>query len=315
MMYSFEDFIKEWKNDADYIEAHTSGSTGEPKCIRLSKSFVADSARRTICYFSISAESHIHSCVAPDFIGGKMMGVRAVLADCRLTWEIPSNRPLGAFSPHDELDLVAIVPSQMLHILDHTDEMPKVRAYIIGGSPINAALRGRIERSGLNAYETYGMTETASHIALRHIVTGNEWFSTLDGISVSLDKRGCLVIEYAGGERFVTNDLATLQSPHSFRIEGRYDHVIITGGKKLNPVQVERSLSSLIEGEFMITSVPDEKWGNRVVLLMERSDDIEDYDEGVMLSKMREVLPPWQMPKEIRIVESLPRTPNGKLKR
>lgn len=113
----------------------------------------------------------------------------------------------------------------------------------------------------------------------------------------------------------MTNDLATLQSPYSFRIEGRYDHVIITGGKKLNPVEVERRLSSLIDSEFMVTSVPDEKWGNRVVLLMERSDDIEDYDEGVMLSKMREVLPPWQMPKEIRIVESLPRTPNGKLKR
>lgn len=308
---TFDEFINEWRSDASDIEARTSGSTGEPKLIRLSKTFVRRSAERTNAFFSITSGSRLHSCVAADFIGGKMMAVRSDIAGCRFSHELPSNQPLGSVGKGEVIDLLAVVPSQMLHILDHLEDMPDLRGIIIGGSAIDDRLREKIMSSGLNAFETYGMTETASHIALRSVGEG-EWFHALDGIHVSLDGRGCLVIEFDSGERVVTNDLATLQDSCSFKIDGRIDHVIITGGKKLNPFEVEKLLSGLIEAPFIITSVPDEKWGRRVVLRIEGEPAIQEKE---LRREMKCILPSWKVPKDIEWVEHLERTKNGKLVR
>lgn len=306
---TFDEFINEWRSEASDIEAWTSGSTGEPKLIRLSKPFVRRSAERTNSFFSINSGSRLHSCVAADFIGGKMMAVRSDIVGCRFTYEVPSNKPLGGIGKGEAIDLLAVVPSQMLHILYHLEDLPDLKGIIIGGSAIDERLRERIVSSGLNAFETYGMTETASHIALR-CVGEDDWFHTLNGIDVSLDERGCLVIGFDSGERVVTNDLATLQDSCSFKINGRIDHVIITGGKKLNPVEVEKQLSALIEAPFIITSVPDEKWGRRVVLRIEGDLTIQEEE---LKRRMKCILPSWKVPKEIECVEHLERTKNGKL--
>lgn len=309
---TFEDFFEEWKSEVPYIEARTSGSTGEPKIIRLSKDFVKESALRTNRFFSVSSRSRLHSCVSADFIGGKMMAVRSELAGCRFSHETPSNRPLGSFCAADRLDLVAVVPSQLIHILDNIREMPSIGAMIIGGSAIDVRLRARVEKSGLNAYETYGMTETSSHIALRKVREKEDWFETLDGIKVESDSRGCLVIRFSSGEEIVTNDLAELAGERMFKITGRWDHVIITGGKKVNPYDVERKISMLVNAPYMITSRADLKWGRMVVLLIEGSEESEKLE---LLSDLKSVLDPWEVPKIIEWVRHLPRTANGKLKR
>lgn len=309
---TFEDFFEEWKSEVPYIEARTSGSTGEPKIIRLSKDFVKESALRTNRFFSVSSRSRLHSCVSADFIGGKMMAVRSELAGCRFSHETPSNRPLGSFCAADRLDLVAVVPSQLIHILDNIREMPSIGAMIIGGSAIDVRLRARVEKSGLNAYETYGMTETSSHIALRKVREKEDWFETLDGIKVESDSRGCLVIRFSSGEEIVTNDLAELAGERMFKITGRWDHVIITGGKKVNPYDVERKISMLVNAPYMITSRADLKWGRMVVLLIEGSEESGKLE---LLSDLKSVLDPWEVPKVIEWVRHLPRTANGKLKR
>lgn len=309
---TFEDFFVEWKSEVPYIEARTSGSTGEPKIIRLSKDFVRESALRTNRFFSVSSRSRLHSCVSADFIGGKMMAVRSELAGCRFSHETPSNRPLGSFCAADRLDLVAVVPSQLIHILDNIREMPSIGAMIIGGSAIDVRLRARVEKSGLNAYETYGMTETSSHIALRKVREKEDWFETLDGIKVESDSRGCLVIRFSSGEEIVTNDLAELSGERMFKITGRWDHVIITGGKKVNPYDVERKISMLVNAPYMITSRADLKWGRMVVLLIEGSEESEKIE---LLSALKAVLDPWEVPKSVEWVKHLPRTANGKLKR
>lgn len=295
-----------------YIEARTSGSTGEPKCIRLSKEFVTESASRTNRFFSIASDSRLHSCVGADFIGGKMMAVRAEVAGCRFSYEPPTNRPLGAFSKSDRLDLVSVVPSQMVHILDNIEEMPEVKVLLIGGSAIDPGLRVRIIDSELTAYETYGMTETASHVAVRIIDDVHDWFETLDGVRVRLDSRGCLVVCFSSGYEVVTNDLAEVATDRRFKIKGRWDHVIITGGKKVNPYDVERKISSVIDSPYMITSRADMKWGRKVVLQIE-GDDVGNKEE--LIEMLKKMLSPWEVPKTVEWVRCLPRTDNGKLKR
>lgn len=325
---TFEEFLDEWRNGSDSIIARSSGSTGKPKEMNLSKGFLRQSGLRTNSYFSINSGSRLHSCVAADFIGGKMMAVRSELAGCRLTWETPSNTPLGDLTPDEVIDLLAVVPSQMIHIIEHLPEMPVIRNVIIGGSAIHPDLRLRIIKSGLNAYETYGMTETASHIALRRITESEEWFYSLPGIGVKVDERGCLVIEFDSGEHFVTNDLVEFGEDGGFAISGRYDNVIITGGKKVSPEDVERRIRKIVNrvcggkgfGEYTVSSKPDEKWGERVVLRIEKGErTLSEHErneiEEHLMRGMREALAPHEVPKEIEWVANLERTENRKIRR
>lgn len=309
----FKKFIEEWNSPVDYITAETSGSTGNPKQILLNKEFVKESALRTINFFGINDGSRLHSCVSPEFIGGKMMAVRSILSGCRFTWEDPSNRPLVGLDRSEEIDLVALVPSQMVYILDNKDGMPKIKNYLVGGSSITERLRLRIHESGITAYETYGMTETASHIALRKIEDKILPFETLPGIEVEKDKRGCLVIKFNSGEKFVTNDIAEVLSPSNFLIKGRIDNVIITGGRKVHPEEVERKLGELTAKPLMIKGEPDEKWGEKVVMMIEDTDN--EVDDSQLLEKAKNILLPHEVPKKIYHIEKLPRTPNGKIKR
>ena len=309
---TFEEFFEEWRNATPYIMAHTSGSTGEPKDILLTKEFVRRSALRTNRFFGIDKGSRLHSCVAADYIGGKMMAVRSDIASCMFTHETPSNRPLAGIVKSEEITLLAVVPSQMIHILDNIREMPLIRNVLIGGAAIPFELRRRIASSGLNAYESYGMTETASHIALRKVEEEEGWFVPLEGIRVSVDSRGCLVIDFEQGKHFTTNDMAVLEG-EGFKITGRYDNVIVTGGKKVSPEAVERKISHLFRGDIMIGSEPDSKWGEQVILMAEEKEPEEGVES--IMKAMRSELERWEMPKNIKWGTRLPRTPNGKILR
>lgn len=240
------------------------------------------------------------------------MAVRALECGAGLTWETPSNRPLEGLGPDETVDLLAVVPSQMLHIVSSLDTMPRLRNIIIGGSAIVPGLRRSIRESGLNAFETYGMTETASHIALRRIEDSERPFVPLEGITVGTDRRGCLEIKFESGERVVTNDIAEVYGDGSFSIKGRADHVIVTGGKKVHPEEVERKIAAVVSHPFVIGGEPDAKWGTRVVLRVESAGE---EDMQGMLNSLRPLLEPWERPKRIEVVEKLARTSNGKLKR
>lgn len=308
---NFPDFINEWRNSEDFITVCTSGSTGKPKEIKLNKGFVSESARRTIEFFKLNSDSRLHSCVSPDFIGGKMMAVRAHQIGAKLSWETPSNSPLQDLDASKKIDLLAVVPSQMPYIIKNLQRLPSIRNIIVGGSSINSGLRKAIAESGLNAYETYGMTETASHIALRKIESSLMPFRLFEGINIDLDLRGCLRIKFKTGPVIVTNDIAEIIGEKEFFIKGRADNVIISGGRKIHPEEVERKIGHLISDPFMITGKCDEKWGQKVILLIEghfQPDFVMKLSEEIKL-----LLEKWEVPKEIVFTDNLPRTPNGKL--
>lgn len=313
---TFEDFFKEWKNEKDFIIAHTSGSTGSPKIIRLPKSFVIDSARRTIDFFKLDKSSLLHSCVSSDFIGGKMMAVRAEIANAKFSWEKPSNIPLTTLDQSIVIDLLAVVPSQMIYIVENKNSLPYIKNIIVGGSPVHNDLRNKIAESNLNAYETYGMTETASHIALRKITKEIVPFKTLSGINVDKNEDGCLKIFFDNGSVISTNDIAEIVSSREFYIKGRRDNIFISGGRKINPLEIEEKISSLFDVPFCITAFSDEKWGDKIVLLIEEGLEVlenEKYTKSNLLSALKEKLKSWECPKEIYFVINLPRTPNGKI--
>ncbi|MCH5227611.1 MAG: AMP-binding protein [Muribaculaceae bacterium] len=308
---TYRDFINEWKGPQPFIRAHTSGSTGQPKEIKLSKDFVAQSAYRTIDFFGIKDEDILYSCVSPDFIGGKMMAVRALLSNAELCWEDPSNQPLKDLTSNRAIKLLAVVPSQMIFLCENKDSLPHIENIIVGGSPINPSLREMIVEAGFNAYETYGMTETASHIALRKIEKISTPFELLPGITINTVEDDCLKISFPDDLEIQTNDIAELITPKKFYIKGRRDNMIISGARKVNPLEIEDKISKFISSPFCIVGVPDKKWGQKVVLLIEGVDS--DYPN--LKTELQKALKNWEVPKEIKFLTALPRTQNGKILR
>ena len=260
------EFEKLWHNASEYVECHTSGSTGEPKEIRLSKEFMRYSARRTNEFFGIVAESRLHTCLDFKYIASMMMTVRAEEAGCRLTSEEPSSRPLGNIAEDERIDLLSMVPAQMEWVLDSDNIWSGIRNILLGGSSIPSLIRRRILLSPYTVWESYGMTETASHIAIRKVGEEDAPFKTLDGIAVDVNGDGCLTITLPDGQRLITTDIAEMVGENEFRILGRADHAVISGGIKIHPEDLERRLGPFIAFGYCISSVPDGKWGEKLVL-------------------------------------------------
>lgn len=315
------EFEKIWYGDSDSVVCHTSGSTGKPKEIFLKKEFMRQSARRTNDFFNIVDSSRLHTCLDFKYIASMMMTVRADEAECRLTSEVPSSKPLVDIAFDEIIDLLSVVPAQMEWILDCGEKWRGLRHILIGGSSIPPMMRRRIALSGYDAWESYGMTETASHIALRKVTEEEEPFSTLPGISVGLSKDECLIVKMPDGSKLITNDIAVVENSKSFRILGRADNCVISGGVKIMPEELERRLGPFIAFDYCVSSIPDKKWGEKLVLVVEMPENPLDENlmreaVGVRLRQYRKILDLGvKAPKEVVCVADLPKTNNGKIDR
>jgi len=311
----FFSFLQDWFSPSDFIEAQTSGSTGEPQTIRLPKTIMQRSAIRTIGFFGLQAGCRILLSLPCRFIAGKMMVVRAIIGQMDLITVDPSSDFDLLFN--ETFDFGAMVPNQVFKLLQSSsgkEKIENIRNLLIGGSSIPANLEVQISRLTNHVVSTYGMTETASHIAIRELSgeKRSDIYNCLQGISVTTGQNECLQIhDNELTESLQTKDIAELLSPTSFRILGRVDDVIISGGIKYWPEKIEKALLSAIQGRFVISSVPDEKLGEKLVLVIEgKPTEIELINQ-----KLAELLSPFERPKAIYFLEKFPETPNGKLKR
>lgn len=304
-----ESFLREWERDTDFIVAHTSGSTGKPKEVCLPKADMRLSARNTNMRFGIDGTSLLVCPLSVGYIAGKMMVVRALEAGCSLMFEEPSNEPLK----HDygTVALLPVVPSQCASLISNPCSAG-VRNVIVGGAPLSADMETRMSECRFDAYATYGMTETCSHVAVRQL--GHGTFTAMPGIRFETDSRDCLRIlapDYSFGE-LQTNDIVRLVSPVEFVWVGRYDNVINSGGVKIFPEEVEKLLAPVMETPFYVKGVADGKWGETVAMVAERDGK---KTEAELMAVCRRVLPPYWVPKKIFFVDHLPLTANGKLDR
>lgn len=306
-MATVEDFLKEWLSDCDYIAAHTSGSTGAPKEIKLLKDDMRASARATNERFKIDSHSVIAYPLSTDYIAGKMMEVRAMEAGCRII-RMPVSNNVEISS---DIDLLAVVPSQVESLLQASDLATKVKNIIIGGAPLCDDLATRLYYSGVNAFATYGMTETCSHVALAKITDGEKIFEAMPGISFEKDQRDCLVINAPSFsfKKIITNDIVELIDDRKFKWLGRFDNVINSGGIKIFPETLEKEIQKWIDKPFYITSEKDSKWGEVPVIVFEG----EPTQEKDIIALLRSYLDHRRCPSRSYAVEKLTRTPNGKI--
>ena len=310
---AFCGFLESWFDADDFVIGHTSGSTGKPKEIHLLKSDMLQSARATNKFFGLDSGSRLLLCLSPDYIAGKMMIARAIEAGADIVEELPSNRPLEGYSGQP-FDFVAVVPSQARYLVEHSDRLQYVRTMIVGGGAVPDSLRLALADRGVNAYSTYGMTETCSHVALAKIDKELRPFRALPSFSFSTDERGCLVIDAPQMSfcRIVTNDIVELIDSTSFYWKGRYDNVINTGGIKVFPEEIERKIAPLLDCRFYIASRLSEKWGEEIILTIEKGG-ISQEEKSSLLARLKNILPAYSVPKDIIAMPLFKMTSSGKI--
>ena len=352
---TLEDFYSEWNNDSDRVLVHTSGSTGKPKPMMVEKKRMLYSARITCDFLGLKPGDSALLCMSLDYIAGKMVVVRSIERHLHLISVSPSGHPLKDINLKDangknangEITFAAMVPMQVyntLQVPEERERLTHVRHLIIGGGAIDASLEKELRSlpGNIAIWSTYGMTETLSHIALRRIngAEASEWYQPFDSVKISQTDEGCLVIDapLVCAETLVTNDIVEIESyiynkvekhdkeeKHDkveklrFRIKGRKDNVICSGGIKIQIEEVEALLKSHLEKPFMIAKKKDEKFGEIAVLLTE-DEDLKKVEATIrrLLSDEKSSdhkSHKYWIPREFRYVEHLPLTETGKPKR
>lgn len=308
-------FLDEWFSESEFVNAQTSGSTGEPKPIELPKSVMTKSAERTIEYFDLKPADRLLLNLPCRYIAGKMMVVRAIVGEMNLIVTDPSTD--FDFLESESFDFGAMVPAQVYKILDQPGgykKLENIRNLLIGGSSISAELEEKVGRAVSRVVSTYGMTETASHVAIRELSGDrkSDTYSCLPGITVDSDEKGCLQIYLPEFDQpLQTTDLAVIESPAEFRILGRFDSVIISGGIKYMPEVLEKKLTTILSQRFVVSSLPDEKLGESLVLVIEG----KPFDTSRLLNLIGQILPPFERPRQVFFMNQFPETASGKIKR
>lgn len=323
MRSQLKEFLEQWRSPSPTLTVHTSGSTGTPKALEVEKERMRASARMTCDFLGLKPADTALLCMPLRFIAGMMMVVRAEERSLQLLSVEPSNRPLQPFCstigapslpfPQDGLTLVAMVPSQVYETLQHPDERAlfcRIRHVIIGGGALPPALEAELRTLPNHIWHSYGMTETLSHIALRPVHA--PWFTPLPGITLSQTAEGCLVIDapHLCPERLTTHDIVEFAhrpeagSRTPFRILGRSDNTVCSGGIKIQIEEVERHLQPTLADTVQLTSLPHPKFGEVLVCLTTLP---------LSMQRLRTLLPnPYWLPKRIIRVAQLPRTATGK---
>ncbi len=306
-------FLQEWFDDQGKILLKTSGSTGQPKQIHVDKQKMVYSAAMTNTFFNIDENHKLLLCLSPEFIAGKMMIVRAMLAGAELITTSVDSNPIRTLK--QAIDFSAMVPLQLASILNETPEkLNLIKKLIIGGSAFPPYLEQQIQNVQTDCWHTYGMTETLSHVALRKMNRGDrsDYFVPLKGIDISADERGCLMITmpYLSDQPIVSNDVVAIEQ-QGFKVLGRYDEVIITAGYKIHPGIVEDKLSPFIKQKFFIAPEISVKAGQQVILFIE--DQLTMYDLFMLWDKLEKCLKPQEIPRRIVQCDQFHYLPSGKL--
>lgn len=294
-------FILDWFDEKDYIEMFTSGSTGEPKTIRVSKQAMVNSALATGDFFGLAPGDKVLHCLPAKYVAGKMMFVRGFILGLEIDFVAPSSHPLERIDT--QYDFVAMTPMQAQYSIDKLHLAKKI---IIGGSKITKALEKKLLKVKSEVYETYGMTETITHIAAKRV--GEEAFTVFPNVMLSQDENNCLLIKAPSisPEIIETNDIVEMVSENQFIWLGRYDNVVNSGGIKFIPEILEEKLTGRIPRRYFFIGQPDPVLGEKLILIVEGEHfDIEN--------QVFEVLDKYEKPKEIHFVKRFAETPTGKI--
>ncbi|MGY0392582.1 AMP-binding protein [Bizionia sp. KMM 8389] len=304
-------FLLDWLDTSTTISVKTSGSTGKPKTINVSKQAMVNSALTTGDFFNLKPKDRALMCLPAETIAGRMMLVRAIILGLNLD-VVPPKIQLE-INPSKTYQFAAMIPMQLQ---ENLDLLTSIQTIIVGGAPVSNTLQNSIQNITSEVFETYGMTETVSHIAVKQINNFEcdddacSFFQVLPGITISQDERGCLVIEASKltEDKIVTNDVVKLHGELVFEWLGRIDNVINSGGVKVHPEVIETHLNKFLNSRYFVAGLSDTTLGERVVLVIE--GELKELPKDVFSG-----LKKHEIPKDVFFVKQFSETNSGKIQR
>jgi len=311
-VFDFISLFMDWEGGA--ITQKSSGSTGDPKSFMLSREAMLLSAKRTLHFFKLQRGERALLALPVHYIAGKMMVVRALLGGLDLQLGEPSSRPLQTLD--GSIAFAAMVPLQIEESLNHGDPMDRISKLLIGGGELHPTTRSKLSQMSMpEVYESFGMTETYTHFALRRINASSpdSDFKILEGVRIRLDPRACLEVEVPGitSGPLLTNDLVEINARgDGFSWLGRYDNLINSGGIKIIPELLEEQISLCLGHECLVLSEPDRKLGNSLVLMLEFEGEDPPLEEW--MESLRNRLSAYELPRRVLTVKVLPRNASMK---
>jgi O-succinylbenzoic acid--CoA ligase len=307
---SLHEFLNDWYADKPSIIVQTSGSTGRPKEMHLSKEACRKSALRTLKTFSVKPGKTALLCLPIETIAGKMMIIRALLGELTLIISEPKSNPLQNIDL--QIDFIALVPYQVQRILEENPtSLSEISTILIGGAAIPQHVSSALFTFGIQAFHTFGMTETLSHFAYRRVGLREEKvYHALEGVQFDEENKELILYDQIIGVRQLkTGEHVNLLSNNTFEWLGRMDFMINSGGVSISPEEVERVLSPYISQNFMVASLPHPDFGEQIILLIE--SERFSFDKHVFQCISNR----YHRPKEIFFLESFSYTANGKINR
>lgn len=299
MSIQFLKFIKAWNSGLKEFEIQTSGSTGKPKSISLHRDQMVYSATQTYKELGFHSLTKIYNCIPVDKIGGFMNWVRAVHFKLDIQTVNPSADPMEHLSNNHNFTFVSLVPYQLYSILKKEDSKAKLDRFttvLIGGAELNTVAYSEVLEMSPIFWESYGMTETCSHIALKKI--GEKEFKPIGDIRFTQGDDE--IIEISGSvtrhEKLTLTDILKFDENRNFSIVGRRDFIINSGGIKLSPESIERKIiekNPNLLGAILCTSEKDMELGERVILLVSRERMFLDLSNLTTYEKPKKVI--WEV--------------------
>lgn len=308
----FEKFLQSWAEGKEEFNIFTSGSTGRPKKIRLKKSQLIYSSNVTAKELGLNKNSKIFCCIDPMKIGGIMMWVRAAVLNCELLTVQPSSDPMTNLADDHVFNFISLVPFQLYQILKNHESTSKLNRFdtvLLGGASLSEKVIDELVSMDPTFYQSYGMTETCSHVGLKKIEEIG--YRTIGDIEISLDDNKCLILKgsVTNFEEINSNDIVEFLESGRFKWKGRFDNIINSGGVKIVPEEVERKIieSNNIPGPsgILIVGVKDDELGEKVVLIL------KGENVGIDLSQLTK----YELPKAIYSLKNFVFTSNGKIDR
>jgi o-succinylbenzoate---CoA ligase len=300
------------------LETRTSGTTGTPKMIRIAAEDLVNSARLTASIFDLKTGDRVLHCLPSSHIAGRMMLVRAMVLGLDMHIVDPRGSVLNNIRTEDRFRFAAMVPVQ-LHRAIQEDQARVERQFdtiLLGGGPVSMALVEDLRELKVKVYQGYGSTETVTHVAMRRLngPTRSDRYHAIGDVTFEQDRRGCLVVHtpHLTTRTHVTNDLADVIDERTIRWRGRFDNVILSGGKKIFPEQLEERTAGLLPFPHFFMSIPNDKLGQAVALVIETDKPDASAVQEVMDILMK-VLHPHEMPRRISATRKIMRTRNGKV--
>lgn len=316
-------FMCQWLEGQETFTMQTSGSTGNPQSIVLTRAQLRSSAQMTAEYFGLGKGSKVLSCLNIAYIGGFMMLVRGMEAGWDLTIVEPASNPLLNLRLEQHFDFISMVPMQLIHSINSVDTCREVNAtgtILLGGAPVGEELLQKLQALTVPVYQSYGMTETVSHIALRLLNQGplTNAYTVLPHVNFGVDPRGCLWVSgnMTNNLKVQTNDLVELMGGEQFEWVGRFDNIINSGGVKISLDKMDRLISGIfheeaLENAFFCWHEPDAVLGQKLVVFVECS--AVRMDEVSVFSKIRNRVRGIESPKHAYFVKFFERTPTDKI--